>query len=68
MIFDNSSPKGFSGQKIKNPQNHFCPPILDFFSQPLLIMQIYEQLEFHKLSITNYDQVFYVHAKFQVNR
>ena len=31
-------------------------------------MLIYYQLEFNKLSITNYDQVFYVHAKFQVNR
>ena len=26
------------------------------------------QLELTKLSITNYDQVFYVHVKFQVNR
>ena len=31
-------------------------------------MQIYLELELNKLSITNYNQVFYVHAKFQVNR
>ena len=31
-------------------------------------MEIYWQLELNKLSITNYDQVSYEHAKFQVNQ
>ena len=29
---------------------------------------MHKQLELNKLSITNYDQVFYVHEKFQVNQ
>ena len=31
-------------------------------------MQVYYQLELNKLSIDNYDQVSYVHTKFQVDR